>query len=121
ALSLHELSYSMHGGEARIHVPEMPGMSLLEVNLFGRAELRCGRETVPFASGQICVVNASRPHSKRWCSDGRQIFVMIRQSILQDTLAEIIRRPVAGPVQFDPRPRLIDDWTTGFVDLVRLI
>jgi AraC-like DNA-binding protein len=121
ALSLHELSYSMHGGEARIHVPQMPGMSLLEVNLFGRAELRCGRETVPFGSGHICVVNASRPHTKRWCSDGRQIFVMIHQPVLQDALAEIIRRPVAVPVQFDPRPRPIDDAATGLVDLVRLI
>jgi AraC-like DNA-binding protein len=120
-LTLHELSYSMYGGDARIRVPDLPGMFLFELNLFGRAELRCGGETVPFSSGCLYVVNASAPHIKRWCSDGRQLFVKIPQPTLEAALAAMIRRPVAAPVRFDTRPRPIDGWTASLANVAKLI
>jgi AraC-like DNA-binding protein len=120
-LTLHELSYSMYGGEARIHVPELPGIFLFELNLFGRAELSIDGEARPFSSGNIYVCNAAAPHIKRWCSDGRQLFVKIPQYTLEEALAEMIRRPVGAPVRFDSRPRLIDAWTASLANVAKLI
>jgi AraC-like DNA-binding protein len=121
SLTLHELSYSMYGGDARIHVPELPGIFLFELNLFGRAELRCEGEALPFSSGNVYVCNASAPHIKRWCSDGRQLFVKIPQPTLEAALAEMIRRPVGPPVQFDSSPRPIDAWTASLANVAKLI
>lgn len=120
-LTLHELSYSMYGGEARIHVPELPGMYLFELNLFGRAELSSDGETRSFGAGHLYVCNSGEPHIKRWCSDGRQLFVKIRQLSVEEALAEMIRRPVAEPISFDPQPRRIDTWTASLANVTKLI
>lgn len=120
-LTLHELTYSMYGGEARIHVPELPGMYLFEINLFGRAELRSDGETRPFGAGHLYVCNSGEPHIKRWCSDGRQLFVKIRQHSVEEALEEMIRRPVAEPISFDQEPRPIDSWTASLANVTKLI
>lgn len=120
-LTLHELSYAMYGGEASVRVPELPGMYLFELNLFGRSEIRWDGEALPFGSGHFYVCNSGAPHIKRWCSDGRQLFVKIRQNSLEDALAEMIRRPVAEPVRFDSRPRRIDAWTASLANVTKLI
>lgn len=121
SLALHELAYTMHGGEALIRVPELPGIFLFELNLGGRAQLQCGDDMVPFRGGELCVVNANRPHFKRWCSDGRQLFLRIPRARAETALAEMIRRPLAAPLQFDPLPRPVDAWTASLVDVVKAI
>ncbi len=121
SLGFNELTYTMHDGTAKISVPELPGIFLFELNLFGRAELRTGNDVLPFSAGQICVISANTPHYKRWASDGRQVIVKVGRGLIHDALEAMIERPITAPVRFERTPRTVDAWTASLADVVKLV
>lgn len=124
ALSVHELDYTMYGGEAVIRVPALPGVYLLEMSLEGRSVFERPESAggdVAFRAGQICMANAGERHAKRWLGDGRQIIVPIPQARLNRALEEITGVAPVTPLRFDPAPRDVDAWTGSLVQVVRLI
>ena len=120
-MGVHDLDYTMYGGDASIRVPELAGIYLLELNLKGHSVFTHRHETTPFGAGQMCIANAGEPHIKRWCTDGRQIIVRVAQDRLNQVLAGLIGRPVDAPLQFDPTPQPVDRWVASLAQVVRLI
>lgn len=121
SMRLNDLRYRMHGGEARIHVPEMPGVYLLEVNLAGQSEITIDGRTIPFGSGEIYMVNAHAPHLKRWQTDGRQIIVRIEEGRLRRVVSDLTGGPATTPVLFDTAPLPADGHGASLSRLVRMI
>ncbi len=120
-MGVHDLDYTMYGGDASIRVPELAGIYLLELNLKGHAVFTRGAEDTLFSAGQMCVANAGEPHVKRWCTDGRQIIIRVAQDRLTRVLSGLIGRPVDAPLHFDPTPRPVDSWVASLAQVVRLI
>ena len=121
SMGVHDLDYTMFGGDASIRVPELADIYLLELNLKGQAVFTRGPDDIPFGAGQMCVANAGEPHIKRWCTDGRQIIIRVAQSRLNNVLMSLIGRPLDAPLQFDPAPRPVDGWTASLAQVVRLV
>jgi AraC-like DNA-binding protein len=121
SLGVHDLDYTMYGGDASIRVPGLAGLYLLELNLKGSAIFSRGAEETAFHAGQMCVANDGEPHVKRWCTDGRQIIIRIARPRLNQVLEGLIDRPVDAPLRFEPLPRPIDGWTASLAQIVRMI
>ena len=121
SLGVHDLDYTMFGGDASIRVPELSGIYLLEMNLRGRAVFTRKDGATAFGAGQMCVANAGEPHIKRWCTDGRQIIIRVARPRLNAVLEALIDRPVDLPLRFEPSPKPIDGFTASLAQVVRMV
>ena len=120
-LDIHELEYTMFGGEAEIRVPQLAGIYLVEINLGGQTSFVRDDGETAFGARQLCVINAGQRHIKRWRSDGRQIFLRISEARFNDVLGQMIDRPVQAPLSFDNAPMLIDSEAASLAQVVRLM
>ena len=120
-LSVHDLEYTMHDGLAGIVAPDLPDFYIFELNLAGDAGLSFGQDDYAFRQGQLVVANSGRTHTKRWLSDGREIFVRIDRAMLHDTVAEMLDGPLIEPVLFTREPTTIDRSTAALVRYLNFI
>ena len=67
------------------------------------------------------ITNSGRTHTKRWLSDGREVFVRIDRRMLHDTVAEMIDGPLIEPVLFDRAPAPVDRSTAALVRYLSFI
>jgi AraC-like DNA-binding protein len=121
AFHVHEFQHIRASGELRLEAPELPGLYLLELNLAGGSVLCQDHREVPFEAGHLYVINADQLHRKRWRSDNWQIIVGIEQALLEDTVAQMIGRPLRAALRFEPEPMPINRWTAGLARTVALI
>jgi AraC-like DNA-binding protein len=120
-LGIHDLEYTMFGGEALIRAPKLPGIYLLELNRAGTSHLLRDGVDTPFRAGELCVSNAGEDHVKRWSTDGRQTIVRILAPKVRHVLAGMLGVSPLEPVRFDSLPMGVDGWTGALVRLVDLI
>lgn len=105
-LGFNEMAYSMFGeGEATIRVPNMEKFYLCEMNVSGEMAVGGIEATTPFRPGEIYMINANRPHTKIWQTDGHQVMVRVHQTDMESALERRIGMPVREPLVFDPVPR----------------
>ena len=121
SLDIHQLEYAMFGGNARVNVPELTDIYLVEINLAGHSTIRCDGETLPFDGGHIGVINAGQPHDKHWHTDGRQIFVRIARERIDRVLADLIGDVPTSPLLFDRRPVPVTGDGASVMHVVRLM
>jgi AraC-like DNA-binding protein len=104
-LTLHDMAYSMFEGEARIFVPDMSHIYLCEINLSGTSHVGQKKAEKLFSAGQIYMINANRPHTKRWESDGHQLMVKIHQTDIEAAIERATGMPMRDPVIFSHDPQ----------------
>ncbi len=119
-LTLHDMAYTMYDGEARIFVPDMSHIYLCEINLNGSSHVGQKKAETPFSAGQIYMINANRPHSKRWESDGHQMMIKIHQTDMEAAIERTTGMPMRDPVIFSNAPQNIAGKSATLAQMVDL-
>ena len=104
-LSLHDMRYTMYEGEARIHVPDMAHIYLCEFNLQGHSLVGQKAPENLFKAGQIYMINANRPHIKRWENDGHQVMIKIPQADMEAAVERVAGLPIRELLVFSHTPQ----------------
>jgi AraC-like DNA-binding protein len=104
-LTLHDMAYDMYDGEARIFVPDMSHIYLCEINLEGSSHVGQKKAATPFEASQVYMINANRPHTKRWESDGHQMMIKIHQTDMEAAIERATGMPMREPVIFSNDPQ----------------
>jgi AraC-like DNA-binding protein len=120
-LTLHDMGYSMFEGEASIFVPEMSNIYLCEINLLGSSHVGQEKAEVPFSAGQIYMINANCPHTKRWENDGHQMMIKIHQTDMEAAIERTTGMPVREPIVFSNQPQNMAAKTQTLAQMVALI
>ncbi len=119
-LTLHDMAYDMYDGEARIFVPDMSHIYLCEINLLGTSHVGQKKAEKPFSAGQIYMINANRPHTKRWESDGHQMMIKIHQTDMEAAIERATGMPMRDPIVFSSDPQDIAAKTQTLAQMVEV-
>jgi AraC-like DNA-binding protein len=101
ATSIHWLEY---GSTVQMTSPEMGGFYLFQVNLQGDCTVRQGNAEATVAAGHAYAVNPTRPLTKSWSADCRQLIVRVDRPALDRLLQRELGVDLTKPLEFSFQP-----------------
>jgi AraC-like DNA-binding protein len=101
ATSIHWLEY---GSTVQMTSPEMGGFYLFQLNLQGDCTVRQGSAEATVATGHAYAVNPTRPLTKSWSADCRQLIVRVDRPALDRLLQRELGVDLTKPLEFSFQP-----------------
>ena len=120
-ITLHDMHYTMYEGEAHIRVPDMEQIYLCELNMSGVSYVGSTKADTAFSSGEVYMINANHPHTKRWCSDGHQRMIKIHQNDINTAVERAIGMPIYEQVIFDSHPFKPTEKIKTLCDIIKIV
>ncbi|MBA0127579.1 AraC family transcriptional regulator [Haloechinothrix sp. YIM 98757] len=118
-VGLHYLDY---GAEVRIAPGQLQDFFLVQMPLAGRAEIRCGNETLLSDPHVASVPAPDQDLVMRWGEGNRQLILWIDRAGLEDHLSRMLGKRLTRPLRFDlgmdMNQQAIRSWR-NVVDLLR--
>lgn len=96
------INYLRYGAEVEIDPGALRSFYLIEFPLAGSARVKFAQREVASGPDQATVISPSMPFIADWTADCAQIMVKIDRAALEKYVMDVIDRPLAQPIEFEP-------------------
>jgi AraC-like DNA-binding protein len=100
-VTLNGLQY---GAAVTVDAPALNDFYLMQFTLRGHCAIECGADRVTLKPRSILVMNPTRPYTKHWSADCRQLILRIDAGLLHRQLAGMLGRAPERTVEFPLAP-----------------
>lgn len=109
ALSSMSLNYLSYGAEVDIVPGAFETFYMVELPVVGGVALTCGRREVATSPEIAAVISPTFAIKSRWSAGCAQMMVKVPRPTLERHAALLLGRPLATPLEFEPRLALASD------------
>jgi AraC-like DNA-binding protein len=95
------LNYLQYGVPVDIEPGELGGFFLVQVELKGSIEARCGRQETTILPGHASVLSPSEYTQMAWGEDSAEVIVRLDRKVIEKQLSALLGRHLPHPLVFD--------------------